>query len=264
MRYYRKLCKKTTAVAIVLLMVFYASPLPVMARTSQQLEATKMSFDLKKDVMEERLRSTVTEFKEDLAYLEEHGKEKFNTRMFERLDEEQEHLLQGLEYALTDYGPKKFVEIMLGWSNPVIQDIVQAILSFTMQAVYDAIEPFIRKAIKRLKEELVRISEYYMKLGLENLIDLLERKDILAGEELHFAEKGFFQDFFSDSTVVKNFLIAAVSVSSIAVAIGISLSTGGVAPIVAVLGGLVSLIALIEGDEKLIENKSFKKVIPIE
>ena len=240
---------RITASIVVFLLLFHASPLPVLASTLQGLPPISHTITLKKDLMGEKLKGALSTVKGDLAYLKKHGKEKFNTRIFKRMDANQEHMLKQLKHVLTVYGPKKFVQIMLGWANPAIQQLVESLLSFTMEAVYEALEPFIRKGLMRLKEELVRISTYYIKLGLEKIIALLSRADILADENLQFTEKGFFEDFFSNSTVVKNFLIAAVSVSAVAVAIGISLSTGGVAPIVAVLGALVSLIGLIDGKE---------------
>ena len=250
----KRVGRKITAALVVFVLLFQASPLAVFAATPRDLLPIERKITLKKDVVQEKLRGAITTVKKDLAYLKKHGKEKFNTRIFKRMDKNQAQLLKQLKHVLTVYGPKKFVQIMLGWANPAIQQIVESILTFTMEAVYEALEPFIRKGLKRLKEELVRISKYYIELGLKKLLALLSRADILSEENLQFTEKGHFEDFFSNSTVVKNFLIAAVSVSAVAVAIGISLSTGGVAPIVAVIGALVSLIGLIDGKE-LIANE---------
>jgi hypothetical protein len=251
----KRMIGRITASIVVFLLLFQASPLPVFASMpAKDLHPISHTITLKKDVVREKLKGALQTVKGDLAYLKKHGKEKFNTRMFKRMDRDNEHMLKQLKHVLTVYGPKKFVQIMLGWANPAIQQLVQSILTFTMEAVYEALEPFIRKGLQRIKEELVRISTYYIELGLKKIIALLSRDDILSDENLQFAEKSHFEDFFSNSTVVKNFLIAIVSVAAVAVGIGISLSTGGVAPIVAVLGGLVSLIGLIDGKE-LIEDE---------
>jgi len=251
---FNRIAIRYIAIAVLFTFVFHVSPLAVLAAIPRDYVPLKREVTLDVDKMRPEVRSAVSYVESDLTYLKKYGKEKYVTRCFDRMDRDQQVLLKMLHDALVVYGPKKFVQICLGWANPVVQQIVEAILTFTMEAVYEAMEGLILKGLKRLKEEMVRISQHYMELGLQKLKELLSRDDIFAETNLVFDEKGHFEDFFGNSTVVKNFLIVAVSVASVAVAIGISLSTGGVAPIVAVLGALVSLIGLIGSNGKVLDE----------
>lgn len=54
----------------------------------------------------------------------------------------------------------------------------------------------------------------------------------------------WWEQFFGNSTVVRNFLVVVVTLASIGVPIGLAIAGATTAPVVAVIGALVALIAV--------------------
>lgn len=201
------------------------------------------------EIQTEQLASSLDQIKTDLNVLETQGKEAFLDRLFERLDADEGKLKNLLAAKIDAVGARRITMLILGIGSPVLAAMLAAIPEPWQAAVLKAgVNRFVHKSLGTVKSALVEVPVSVLTEGLRRTIGLLESagvnpSDIMAG--LSEDDRAWWEKFFGNSTIVRNFLITVISLAAIGVAVGLAIAGSTAAPIVAVVGALVSLIALI-------------------
>ena len=230
---------RSVAICVIATLVFHLSPLAVFASTTTP-------------VVEERAKlvaPVITQLKKDLSLLENQGKEAYITNLFNRLDKDEAKAKVLIEDGIERIGARTIWMVIVGWSSPVMTAALAVVPEpWQAAALNYALCRFVRKTIKSMKEAIVRTSATILKKGLSGLVRLLSDEGFLAGNPTFTRDEPWWESFFGNSTVVKNFIITIVALGSIGTAIGLAIAGSTAAPIVAVVGALVGLIALVTGD----------------
>ncbi len=233
---------RTIAFCVIATLVFHLSPMAVFASTTNP-------------VVEQRAKAlapVVSQLKNDLKVLETQGKEAYVTNLFNRLDKDEAKAKVMIKDAIERIGARTMWMIIVGWSSPVMSAALAVVPEpWQAAALNYALCRFVRKAIKSMKEAIVRTSATILKKGLAGLVRLLTDNNFLAGNPQFSrdSDEPWWESFFGNSTVVKNFIITIVALGSIGTAIGLAIAGSTAAPIVAVVGALVGLVALIAGGD---------------
>ena len=230
---------RSVAICVIATLVFHLSPLAVFASTTNP-------------VVEERAKSVapvITQLKKDLSILENQGKEAYITSLFNRLDKDEAKAKTIIADGIERIGARTVWMVIVGWSSPVMTAALAVVPEpWQAAALNYALCRFVRKTIKSMKEAIVRTSATILKKGLAGLVRLLSDDNFLAGNPTFSRDEPWWESFFGNSTVVKNFIITIVALGSIGTAIGLAIAGSTAAPIVAVVGALVGLIALVTSD----------------
>lgn len=226
--------------SLVAILALEFSPLPAMAASQQPAPASERG----------PLDTVKAQIRKDLSLLQSQGKEAYLDELFERLDQDAQRVKDFVQEAIRRIGARRLAMLIVGLASPVLGAVLAVVPEpWQAAALTAALNGFINKAIKQIKEALVPMSPSLLKLGLTKLLALLGNKNVLAGEALKASstdgELTWWEKFFGNSTIVKNFIVTIVAVGSIGVAIGLAIAGSTAAPIVAVVGALVSLIALL-------------------
>lgn len=201
------------------------------------------------EIQAEQLASSLDQIKTDLSVLESQGKEAFLDRLFERLEADEGKLKNLLAAKIDQVGARRITMLILGIGSPVLAAMLAAIPEPWQAAVLKAgVNRFVSKSVTSVKGALVEVPVATLTIGLKRMIGLLQSAganpaDMMAG--LSMDDRAWWEKFFGNSTIVRNFLITVVALAAIGVAVGLAIAGSTAAPIVAVVGALVSLIALI-------------------
>ncbi len=243
-------CLRTVAMFLVTVLLVQASPVPLLAASqpvipqSATSQAGRGALDAVKKMVQQDLQILTTQGKE--AYLDE---------LFERLDQDAKLVMQFVVAAIDRIGAKKLAMLILGLGSPMLAVMIAAVPEpWVAAAIKLAINNFIKKAIRSIKSALVPMTQKILEMGLKKILTLLGNSQFQAGLAIKASvtdEETWWEKFFGNSTIVKNFIITIVAVGSIGVAIGLAIAGASAAPIVAVVGALVALIALLKTDDKL-------------
>ena len=241
---------RVVSIAVIASLIFNFSPLPVYASTP----ATPPRVD--SSLVEERskaLEPVIEQVKQDLDLLESEGKEKYVNSLFPRLDKEEEEAKVMISQAIDRIGARTLWMILVGWSSPALTAALAVVPEpWQAAALNYALSRFVRRSIRSMKEQILRTSQDILEKGLRRVVAMLTNKDFLAGNP-NFAEDDdeyWWETFFGNSTIVKNFVITIIALASVGTAIGLAIAGSTAAPIVGVLGALVSIIALISGEDE--------------
>lgn len=216
---------------LVIILSLQASPIPVYAALSQPTEQTR-------DVA-----AVISDLKEDLRVLETQGKEAYLDRLFERLDRDEARAIELLIAKIKAIGARRLCQAILAVGSPVLAAMLAVVPeSWQEKLVIAAVTKFIKKAVSQLKKVVTNLPAETIANGLKAIVTLVGNPSNAAHA---FKGSSWWESFFSNSTAVRNFIITIVALGSIGVAVGLAIAGATAAPIVAVVGALVSLIALI-------------------
>jgi len=230
------------AVLVVTTLVFHLSPLAVFAQTPVAPAAAERA---------KAVAPVVAQLKNDLSILQSQGREAYISHLFDRLDADEAKGKDMIWAGIERIGARTLWMVIVGWSNPVLTAALAVVPEpWQAAALNYALCRFLHKTIVSMKETIVRTSTELLHKGLAGLVRLLTDDNFLAGHP-QFArdDDPWWESFFGNSTVVKNFIITIVALGSIGTAIGLAIAGSTAAPIVAVVGALVGLIALVTGDK---------------
>lgn len=194
---------------------------------------------------------TVNMIRQDRDTLAQHGKEAYLDRLFGRMDGDVNRIEDQVKACIDRIGARRLCLLTIGLASPILAGVIAVVPEpWQAWAVTKAIMQFVRKVVKEIKELLATVPAATLKKGLDGLLHLLGDKNFLAGvvPEIPRGETPWWESFFGNNTIVKNFIICVCAVGSIAVGIGLAIAGSTAAPIVAIIGALVSLVALINTD----------------
>lgn len=217
---------------LVIILSLQASPVPVYAALYQP------------PAKEERdVAAVVADLKEDLRVLETQGKEAYLDRLFERLDRDEARAIELLIAKIKAIGARRLCQAILMVGSPVLAAMLAVVPeSWQEKLVIAAVSKFIRKSVAQLKRVVTDLPAETIARGLKAIVTLVGDPSNAAHA---FRDSSWWESFFSNSTAVRNFIITIVALGSIGVAVGLAIAGATAAPVVAVVGALVSLIALI-------------------
>lgn len=220
---------RRVCVALIASVVFQVSPLPVLAA-----HAAAPGRDL---------TAVAARLDEDIRVLERDGKEAFLDRLFEELATDEARACEWIQAKVHKIGARKLCMMILGLGSPVLAGVLAVLPQSWQEAlVVGALSRFVKKAVKQIKGMVAGLPASALAKGLKATRAVLGNPSAAAS-----AIRGdtWWERFFSNSTAVRNFVITIVSLSAIGVAVGLAIAGSTAAPVVAVIGALVALIALI-------------------
>jgi hypothetical protein len=180
----------------------------------------------------------------DLKVLAQQGKEAYLDGLFARLSADETRAKEIVVREVKRIGAKPLGKRILGLGSPVLANVLSVIPeSWQEKIVISTLTKFISKALREVREIVAGMNATALKRGLELLLKLVTDPRFAEGQAL--TGDSWWEKFFGNSTVVRNFLIVVVSLAAIGVAVGLAIAGSTVAPVVAVIGALVALIALL-------------------
>jgi hypothetical protein len=224
------------SVVLIASFAFHLSPLPVLAA-----QATP-----KRD-----LTAVAAQLDSDISLLETQGKEAFLDSLFERLADDEAKACEWIGAKVKKIGARKVVMMVLGLGSPVLAGIIAVLPQSWQEAlVVGALTKFVKKAVREVKEMVSKLPATLLTKGLKAVRAVLGNPSAAASAirvpGMAAAQgQSWWEKFFSNSTAVRNFIVTIVALSSIGVAVGLAIAGSTAAPVIAVVGALVALIALI-------------------
>jgi hypothetical protein len=218
----------------VLCLLLAASPLPVLAETSWASPAENA-----------RVAPVLETVRRDLATLAASGKEAYLDSLFERLAKDEATVKKAIQETVHKTGARRICMLILGLGSPVLAGVLAVLpRSWQESLVVGCLNRFVAKTVKAMKSLISTMSKSSIETGLRAVERLLGQPSG-AASALRAPGQSRWERFFSDSKTVRNMLIVFVTVSAMGVAIGLAIAGSTAAPVVAVIGALVSLIALL-------------------
>jgi hypothetical protein len=223
---------RCTSLILAAVLVLELSPLPVLASARSQSAA-------------------VDGLRRDLALLETQGKEAFTDALFERLAADEARAKDAVRLKVRQVGARRVCMLVLAIGSPVLAALVAVIPEpWQEAAVVGILHRFISKALRQVREIVSALPAARIRAALAALADVVSRPGGAASAlSAHGDGQGqsWWERFFGNSTMVRNFIVCIVSLAAIGVAVGLAIAGSTAAPIVAVVGALVALIALLNG-----------------
>ena len=253
---------RTLSSALVLTLVTQLSPLPVMAATAD-LPGPAPVTSLASDHTEVAIPASVIQrFQRDLDLLEQSGKEAYLDDLFERLDADEARARVLVRQKIDQIGARKLTYLILGIGSPVLAGVIGALPEPWQAAILEAgVMKFVGKVLRSVKSTLVDTPAEVLASGLRTFIDRLgSLRTAGATARLSGSDQAWWERFFGNSTIVRNFLVTVVALAAIGVAVGLAIAGSTAAPVVAVVGALVSLIALVVSNDGVEEIESLTLV----
>lgn len=238
-----RLFSKPVAWILVALLVLEVGPLPVLAAERPRRAAT---------VAADVPATVILMLEQDLAVLTRQGKEAYLDALFSRLDSDVERAKAGIHEWIHKVGAQKAVSQIRALDSHVLRMQLRPLPdSVADAAVTKVLFGFITKAVRQMKEIISKMSKPALENGLKAILRLVKNP-----HASHFALEGesgssWWERFFGNSTVVRNFLVTIVTLSAIGVAVGLAIAGSSVAPIIGVLGAVVAIIALLNNQAGL-------------
>lgn len=226
----------STTLAIVILLE--ASPVAVMAATAPSPAAL-----LDRAVVRASLAQLATQLHGDLKLLADKGKEAYLDVLFARLAADEVRAREVVARAVKSFGPRPLGSKILGLGCTILANVLSVIPESWQEAiVISTLNTFIARTLTEVRGVLAGQTPAALAQGLKALLRLVSDPRFADGQAL--TGDSWWEDFFGNSTVVRNFLIVIVTLSAVGVAVGLAIAGSTVAPVVAVIGALVALIAL--------------------
>jgi hypothetical protein len=230
---------RIVASCLIPVIILSISPLPTYAAQAAQATPEVATRAAVKNAQE-----TV---QKDLNLLVQSGKEAYLDNLFERLAADEARAKQIISERVSSAGGRRVGTLILALGSPVLAGVLRAVPeSWANAIVTSVLHKFITKTVKSIKGLLSGMSAASLEAGLKAVLRLLGNPS-RAAFALSRAGQSWWERFFSDSKMVRNFLIVVVTLSAIGVAVGLAIAGSTVAPIVAVIGALVALIGLLNG-----------------
>lgn len=191
-----------------------------------------------------QLAALAAQLRSDIKLLDAQGKEAFVDALFARMQSDEARALQAVTDAVKSTGAKPLGMQILGIGSDVLRNVLSVVPeSWQESIVISTLSKFIGKALRQVRTSVAAMSAPALHQGLEALLKLVTDPRFASGQAL--TGDSWWERFFSNSTIVKNFLVVVVTLASIGVAVGLAIAGSTVGPIVAVVGALVALIALL-------------------
>ena len=189
------------------------------------------------------LASVAAQLQSDLKLLRTQGKEAFLDALFTRLTADEARAHDLVVRAVKSSGPRPLGNRILALGSTILADVLAVVPeSWQESIVINTLDRFVTKVTRQLRGLLSGQSTAELDLGLRSLLRLVNDHNFAAGQMV--TGDSWWEQFFGNSTVVRNFLIVIVTLASIGVAVGLAIAGSTTAPVVAVIGALVALIAL--------------------
>jgi hypothetical protein len=194
----------------------------------------------------QKLAQVAADLRGDLACLAAQGKEAFLDRFYDRLDADEARAHDAVVREVKRVGARRLGMLILGIGSPVLAAMLSVIPESWQEAiVVSTLKKFISKSLREVREALASTPAAVLKVGLEGMLRLVGDPRFARGEAL--SGDSWWEKFFGNSTIVRNFLIVVVTLAAIGVAVGLAIAGSTVGPVVAVVGALVALVALLNG-----------------
>ena len=191
-----------------------------------------------------QLANLAAQLQGDLKLLNEKGKEAFLDVLFARLDADQARVEQVVVNAVHSTGAKPLGMSILRLGSSVLANVLSVVPeSWQESIVISTLHKFIGKTLREVRSSVAGLPRETLAKGLQSLHKLVTDPRFANGQAM--TGDTWWEKFFGNSTIVKNFLIVVVTLASIGVAVVLAIAGSTAAPIVAVVGALVALIALI-------------------
>jgi hypothetical protein len=179
----------------------------------------------------------------DLAVLTAQGKEAFLDRLFARIDADEARARQVVVDVVKRVGAKPLGMRILGIGSSILASVLSVVPeSWQESIVISTLHKFIAKTLREVRGVLAGLSPEALAAGLRGMKKLVGDPRFANGQAM--TGESWWEKFFGNSTIVRNFLIVVVTLASIGIAVGLAIAGSTTAPIVAVVGALVALIAL--------------------
>lgn len=232
-RFFSRSAIRAVSTALVLILVVHASPL---------LRASAPAADAK-GAIAGQLAALGRQIEGDLAVLTAQGKEAFLDRLFARMDADEARAKQYVVDVVKKVGAKPLGMRILGLGSSILANVLSVVPeSWQESIVISTLHKFIGKTLRELRGVLAGLSPSALAAGLRSLAKLVADPRFANGQAM--TGDTWWEKFFGNSTIVRNFLIVVVTLASIGLAIGLAIAGSTAAPVVAVVGALVALIAL--------------------
>jgi len=251
---------RTISSALVLTFITQLSPLPVLAATTPRSERASSRSERAPPAVSassaERIAvpvHVVEQFQRDLALLESSGKEAYLDNLFDRMNGDEARARIIVRQKIEEIGARKLTFLILGIGSPVLAGLIGSLPEPWQAAILEAgVMKFVGKTLRSVKGALVETPEHVLKSGLKTFVDRLgSLRTAGTTAALSEADQSWWERFFGNSTIVRNFIVTVVALASIGVAVGLAIAGSTAAPVVAVVGALVSLIALVISHDTL-------------
>lgn len=224
---------RTVSAALAIIFVVELSP----------LHASTLAAPMSRTAIKISLAGVAAQLNRDLKVLRTQGKEAFLDALFGRLTADQQRAHDLVVRAVKTHGPRPLGNKILALGSSILNNVLSVIPeSWQESIVINTLDKFVTKVITQAKTALAGQSQAQLDRGLQSMIKLVNDNRFAEGEVL--TGESWWESFFGNSTVVRNFLIVVVTLASIGVAIGLAIAGATTAPVVAVIGALVALIAL--------------------
>lgn len=225
---------RTVSAVLALIFVLELSPLA---------HASTMAAPGSREAIRLSLAGVAAQLNRDLKLLRTQGKEAFLDAFFGRLTADRQRAHDVVVRAVKTHGPRPLGNKILALGSSILDDVLSVIPeSWQESIVINTLDRFVTRVIGQLQSMLAGQSQAQLDRGLQSMIRLVNDHRFVDGEAM--TGDSWWESFFGNSTVVRNFLIVVVTLASIGVAIGLAIAGATTAPVVAVIGALVALIAL--------------------
>jgi hypothetical protein len=191
-----------------------------------------------------QLATVSSQLRADLKLLDEHGKEAYLDSLFARLDADEARAKDIVARCVHGVGARPLGTSILALGSTILANVLSVVPeSWQESIVINTLDKFIAKTLREVRGAISGMSAQALHKGLESILKLVNDPRFADGQAL--TGESWWERFFSNSTIVRNFLVVVVTLASIGVAVGLAIAGSTAAPIVAVIGALVALIALL-------------------